>query len=417
MSILCAVLTLAMALTNLVTWRPLSRRALVRSTLSWLLAWAPSEFPVVTLVSQAAIAVVLVALGGADAWYGVLGLALLAASWPFLLLGLRSAVAAPRVLDAAMAAALGPDYASRAVHPRPAPTSRVTALQIARAHRSYAVAPDLSYGPGGPHNLLDVWRSPGTPADGKAPVLLQLPGGAWTQGKRTGQAYPLMTRLCDRGWVCVAINCRLSPAELWPAHINDVKRAIAWVKEHIAEHGGDPDFVVVTGGSAGGHLSSLAALTCNDPSLQPGFEDADTSVAAAVSMYPNTDWTDRDKLGHDMGVSHLERTVVKQKLADAFGIYDAASPRSRAHDDAPPFFLAHGQNDSLIPVELSRAFVRRLREVSRNPVVFADLPGAQHAFDILASRRTRATVAAVESFLGVVYAEASLTRDAREGDA
>jgi len=412
-SIVVAFLALTMALTNLVTWRPLSRRALARSTLSWALAWAPSEFPVATLVTQAAIAIVLVVIGGADAWYGVAGLVVLVLSWSFLLAALRDVLAAPRVLDAALVAGLGRDYASRAVHPRPAPTSRVSALQIARAHRSYAVAPDLSYGPAGPHNLLDVWRSPETSADGKAPVLLQLPGGAWTQGKRTGQAYPLMTRLCDRGWVCVAINYRLSPADLWPAHINDVKRAIAWVKEHIAEHGGDPDFVVVTGGSAGGHLSSLAALTADDPSFQSGFEAVDTSVAAAVSLYPNTDWTDRDDLGHSMGVVHLERNVVRQKLAEAFDIYDAASPRSRASDAAPPFFVAHGRNDSLIPVELSHAFAARLREVSRNPVVFADLPGAQHAFDILASRRTRATVTAVESFLGVVYAEANLTPDVR----
>ena len=54
------------------------------------------------------------------------------------------------------------------------------------------------------------------------------------------------------------------------------------VKTHIAEYGGDPDFVAITGGSAGGHLSSLAALTANDPAFQPGFEDADTRLQAAI---------------------------------------------------------------------------------------------------------------------------------------
>ena len=94
-----------------------------------------------------------------------------------------------------------------------------------------------------------------------------------------------MSHLAELGWVCVAINYRLSPRSTWPDQIIDVKRALAWTKEHIAEYGGDPDWVAITGGSAGGHLSSLAALTPNDPQFQPGFEDADTSVRAAVPFY------------------------------------------------------------------------------------------------------------------------------------
>ena len=72
-----------------------------------------------------------------------------------------------------------------------------------------------------------------------------------------------------------AIVCNAA-GECW-----HVKRALAWVKQHIAEYGGDPDFIAITGGSAGGHLSSLAALTPNYPQFQPGFEDADTRVQAA----------------------------------------------------------------------------------------------------------------------------------------
>src|SRR4029450_4266482 len=62
-------------------------------------------------------------------------------------------------------------------------------------------------------------------------------------------------------------------------------RALRWIRERMAEYGGDPDFVVVTGGSAGGHLAALLALTPNDPEFQPGFEDVDTSVTACVPFY------------------------------------------------------------------------------------------------------------------------------------
>src|SRR6516165_6807249 len=135
----------------------------------------------------------------------------------------------------------------------------------------------VSYGPHGRANLADIWRRRDLPRDGKAPVLVQIPGGAWVIGMRRPQAYPLMSHLAARGWVCVSIGYRVSPRHTWPDHIVDVKRALAWVKENIARYGGDPDFVAITGGSAGGHLSALAALTPNDPKFQPGFEDADTS--------------------------------------------------------------------------------------------------------------------------------------------
>ncbi len=62
------------------------------------------------------------------------------------------------------------------------------------------------------------------------------------------QAYPLMSQLADHGWICVSIGYRISPKHAWPAHIVDVKRALAWVKDNIAEYGGDPNSVYITGG-------------------------------------------------------------------------------------------------------------------------------------------------------------------------
>jgi acetyl esterase/lipase len=61
--------------------------------------------------------------------------------------------------------------------------------------------------------------------------------------------------------------------------------AIAWVRERVADYGGNPGFLALTGGSAGGHLTALAALTPNDAEYQPGFEQADTTVQAAVPFY------------------------------------------------------------------------------------------------------------------------------------
>ena len=82
-------------------------------------------------------------------------------------------------------------------------------------------------------------------------MLLQVHGGGWTIGNKDQQGIPLMLHMAARGWICVAIDYRLSPRDGFPAQVVDVKRAVAWIREHIHEYGGDRDFVAITGGSAG----------------------------------------------------------------------------------------------------------------------------------------------------------------------
>ena len=133
---------------------------------------------------------------------------------------------------------------------------------------------DIPYVEGaGKRQQLDVYRLATGVED--APVLLQIHGGAWLIGEKQHQGLPLMHELARRGWVCVAINYRLSPRHAWPAHLVDCKQALAWIGERIRDFGGDPGFVAVSGGSAGGHLTSLMGLTANDPALQPGTEAVD----------------------------------------------------------------------------------------------------------------------------------------------
>jgi acetyl esterase/lipase len=278
------------------------------------------------------------------------------------------------------------------------------AVRMLRIYRDYAHDANISYGEFGGANRLDIWRRPEVDRAGNAPVLLQVPGGAWMTGNKRGQAHPLMSHLAELGWICVAINYRHSPRNTWPDHIVDVKRALTWVKAHIDGYGGDPDFVVITGGSAGGHLSALAALTPNDPQFQPGFEKADTRVQAAVPFYGVYDFTRVDDAMHPMMLPLLERMVVKQPQNTALQSYLAASPVTHAGADAPPFFVLHGSNDSLVPVEQARLFVARLRAVSTQPVVYAELPLAQHAFDVFGSARAAHAAVAVEQFLAEIYA-------------
>jgi acetyl esterase/lipase len=342
---------------------------------------------------------------------GAAGVALGAASLAGLWSLYREAQRSDEVLDAALVEGLGAHYRDRITEPfNPQPdvalTRRAVALPPFGVHRRrYLAERDLSYGEHGPRNHLDIWKRNDLPADAGAPVLLQVHGGAWSIGEKRTQANPLMGHLAERGWVCVAINYRLSPRASWPDHIVDVKRAIAWVKENVGRYGGDPRFIAISGGSAGGHLAALAALTPNLPAFQPGFEDHDTSVTTAVPLYGVYDFLDRDGTsGRALG-PFVARLLFKSAPDDDRDTWDQASPVSHVGPDAPPFFVLHGTNDTVVPVGMARSFVSRLRSSSLQPVVYAELPRAQHAFDLLPSVRAHHTVHAIERFLAVVRSD------------
>ena len=313
---------------------------------------------------------------------------------------------ADRILDAALEESFGPDFRDQVCHPtcdQSEGAPRNGRLRMPGPHRRYAAqTSDISYGPGGTENLLDIWRRHDLAPGRRAPVLIQVPGGAWALNGKRPQAYTLMSRMVELGWICVSINYSKSPRSRFPAHIIDVKRAIAWVRENIADYGGDPDFIAITGGSAGGHLASLAALTPNDPTFQPGFENSDTTVDAAVPYYGVYDLTNADNM-HEMMLPFLEQFVMKARYTDAPEQFRAASPISYVHSDAPPFFVLHGEKDELVPCRQAQAFCAALREAGAATVSHAELENAHPAFDITPTVRSGLAADAVADFLGVVY--------------
>ncbi|GAB2760144.1 alpha/beta hydrolase [Nocardioides salsibiostraticola] len=268
-------------------------------------------------------------------------------------------------------------------------------------NKQVTVERDIAYNEHGKRGMLDIYLPSGGVPEGGAPVLLQVHGGAWTIGKKEEQGLPLMNHLAAKGWVCVAINYRLAPRDPWPAHIVDVKQAIAWIREHIASYGGNSDYIAITGGSAGGHLSSLAALTANDPVWQPGFEEADTTVQVAVPHYGVYDLAGSTGLSSARLVrdGFLSPRIFQTTWEKDPEVFEAASPLLRVTPEAPDFFVLHGAVDTLVDVAQARLFVERLRSISKRSVVYAELPGAQHAFDIFPSIRSQHTLRAIDRYL------------------
>jgi len=288
----------------------------------------------------------------------------------------------------------------------PAPESTPPPWKF-RQHRRSVHRTSVRYG-NLPSQLLDVWRPKELPVE-PAPVLIFVPGGAWVHGSRLLQGYALMSHLAEMGWVCLSIDYRVAPHHRWPAHITDVKTAIAWARANVDKFGGDRNFIAIAGCSAGGHLSALAGLTPNDTEMQTELpEGSDTSVDAVVGIYGRYDWEDRSTAERARFVDFLERVVVRRKMSKHPEVFRKASPIARVHKDAPPFLVIHGTGDGVIPVEQARSFVERLRAVSHSVVSYVELPGAGHAFDMIDGARTGSMATAIGLFLNQIHRNRSL---------
>ncbi|MEU3274427.1 alpha/beta hydrolase [Saccharomonospora sp. NPDC006951] len=277
-------------------------------------------------------------------------------------------LALDRGLGADRRSALGPDPVRR-------PAAAVTLLLPLRTgRRDVTRIADIGYGPDGRRNLLDVYVRRDRPLGG--PVLVYLHGGGYFGGDKSREARALLTRMASRGWVCLSATYRLRPSAGFVEHLVDAKKVLAWAREHAKEYGGDPSALYLAGSSAGAHLTALAALTPNDPVFQPGFEDADTTITAAICLY--------GYYGYYYGHTGAERP--------------ASSPLAWPAGQAPPFFLTHGTHDTYTSVEGARKLAGKLRAESANPVVYAELGGAQHSFDRFRSIRFDSVVTAIEAF-------------------
>ena len=261
---------------------------------------------------------------------------------------------------------------------------------------------DIAYTPDGDIRALDIYRK--HEHGHNRPVLLQIHGGAWTEkmGSKNEQARPLLNHMALRDWICVSVGYRLSPGATMPEHVIDVKDALIWVKDNIGEYGGDPDFIIATGGSTGGHLCALLTLTPGDPLFQPEALGRDTSVQGCVPFYGVLDLMN-DTGTHVDFEAFLADSVIKVPRQEDPELWNAVSPLRRVHEHAPPFYVICGDTDNLVPVETNALFARKLAEVSRGSVCYAEIPGAAHAFDLIRTPHSEHVLHGIERWLAYQY--------------
>ena len=392
MSIALFVLGLWAVLSVINARRPARNFAFIG--ISWMSAWVTTELAPHLVVGGTIAAGVLVGLGGLDetiGWIGLAGVVIAdAVAIPLIARALQTANAIDEVVDEL------DSHESVARYPR----RHIAFPFLAWRRKDVRRVNNIRYRG---RRKLDIYLPKDTEPGERRPAIIHVHGGAWMIGSRKEQGVPLLGHLAANGWVGFNVDYRLSPKSAWPAHIEDVEHAVEWVREHADEYGVDPDFIAITGGSAGGHLTALAGLTI------PG-------LAAAVPFYGVYDLLDEDRRHVPMLQHILERVVFKVKRRDDPQRYRDASPMFRVHADAPPFFVIHGESDSLVPVEEARLFVERLRETSDERVLYAEMAGGQHAFDVIPSWRTIPVIEAIERFLANVRAASGSSSAAPSAD-
>ncbi len=224
--------------------------------------------------------------------------------------------------------------------------------------------------PAGVPLTLDVYRPP---VAGRHPAVVQIYGGAWQRGG-PGDDAPFATYLAAHGYVVFAIDYRHAPAWRWPAQIEDVRSALAWIRDHGAEYEADASTLALIGRSSGAQLALIAAL---EPGALP--------VRAVVSYYGPIDLEDgyRNPPRPDpLDARSIEATFLDGTPDTAADRYRTASPITYVSGLAPPALLIYGGRDHVVLPRFGAQLDARLR-ASGTTSVFLEIPWAEHAFDLV----------------------------------
>ena len=186
------------------------------------------------------------------------------------------------------------------------------------------------------------------------PIAIIIHGGGWTAGSNTSESEAYCADfLAPAGYAVFSINYRLAPQYPYPAMLEDVERAVRFVRFHAVEWDADPDKIALVGGSAGGLLSNLAGLRQmpGNPGASDPVDRVSARVQAVVTLFAHSDLRDEKWGKCGPGLHALLDSYIQEKGKTV--ALTEASPITHVTQAAPPFLLIHGDKDAVIDFEQS----------------------------------------------------------------
>lgn len=181
-------------------------------------------------------------------------------------------------------------------------------------------------------------------AEGTWPCVLDIHGGGW-QKRQVEVDKPMMERLAQRGFVTALVSYRLSTEAKYPAALDDCKAALRCLRAHAKELKIDPERIGCMGGSAGGHLSGLTAMTTGLAEFEGKgpFQDQSSKVKAAIVMAATQDLVASNEGKKNEGALLFFGGYLEDKPE----VYKAASPITHVRAGVPPTLFIEGEKDTL----------------------------------------------------------------------
>jgi len=238
---------------------------------------------------------------------------------------------------------------------------------------------------------LDVYLPVERPAGTLSPALVGIHGGGWTGGtKNEARAKNVCTTLAAAGYVALSIDYKLGEGA-WPTNLHDCKNAVRFLRARAAEYGVDPDRIAVAGGSAGGHLALMVALTGDRPELAPPAEatlypNFSDTVRCVINFYGITNLQTRRET--DDAGNPLPARKSSTGAAKVYGVESLDDPRLKGVSpvtylarDSVPILTLHGRADTTVDHLQAEELDRVARERgARHELLFLEEVG--HTFDL-----------------------------------
>lgn len=219
-----------------------------------------------------------------------------------------------------------------------------TTESLLRIADRYWMQPDVVYG--GANNTplkLDIWYPRDNP--NPTPTLVYIHGGGWIFGSKEGSVYQLLPFL-EKGWRVVNVEYRMAGNSLAPGAVEDTRCALKWIFNNAKQWNFDTSKIVVTGHSAGGHLSLISGfLPKGTPLDNRCYSNEETKVAAIINWYGITDVNDVIQ-GENLK-NYAVMWMGSQPNAEE--IAKQVSPLTYVREGLPPVITIHGDKDSVVP--------------------------------------------------------------------